>query len=249
MVRGPRRILRIQMKTTTAWDGVRSKRFPRLKKHSHFDVVVIGGGIAGLTAAYLLKKAGKTVCLLERDRLGNGDTGRTTAHLTAVTDSRISTLAKSFGKEAARLVWEAGEASINTIEAISREEKIACDFRRIPGYLHASLTGPGDESADLRSEADLALGLGIDAAYVPAVPRLSVPGVRYSNQAKFHPLRYLQGLARALDGEGSQIHEESEVTGIDAKPLFVRVGDLAVECDYVVIATHVPLMGIAGLVG
>ncbi len=206
-------------------------------------------GSAGLTAGYLLKKAGKTVCLLERDRLGSGDTGRTTAHLTAVTDRRISTLINSFGKETAGLVWEAGEASINTIEAIVGEEGIDCEFRRVPGYLHASLTGPGDESRDLSSEADAARGLGIDAVYVPQVPRLGVPGVRYSNQAKFHPLRYLQGLARALRGDGSEIHEESEVSEVEAKPLAVKVGDVRVECDYLVIATHVPLMGIAGLVG
>jgi glycine/D-amino acid oxidase-like deaminating enzyme/nitrite reductase/ring-hydroxylating ferredoxin subunit len=236
------------MKTTTAWDGVRSHRYPKLRKNSQFDVVVIGGGIAGLTAAYLLKKAGRSVCVLERDRLGGGDTGRTTAHLTAVTDRRISTLIKSFGRQTTSLVWQAGTAAINTIEAISQAEEIDCEFGRIPGYLHASLTGPGDESRDLRSEAEAARGLGIDATYVSAVPRLGVPGVRYSNQAKFHPLRYLQGLARAINGDGCEIHEQSEVSEVEAKPLAVKVGKLRVDCDYLVIATHVPLMGIAGLV-
>ncbi len=237
------------MKTTTAWDGVRSHRYAKLRSNSRFDVVVIGGGLTGLTAAYLLKKAGKTVCVLERDRLGSGDTGRTTAHLTAVTDRRISALVKSFGKETARVVWQAGTAAINTIEAISAAEEIDCEFRRIPGYLHASLTGPGDESRDLRSEADAARGLGIDATYLSEIPRLGLPGIRYSNQAKFHPLRYLQGLGQAIAGEGSEIHETSEVSEVEAKPLAVKVGKLRVECDYLVIATHVPLMGIAGLVG
>lgn len=237
------------MKTTTAWEGIRRPRFPKLKHKARFDVVIVGGGIAGVTAGYLLKKAGKTVCLLERDRLGSGDTGRTTAHLTYVTDRRITTLAKNFGKETARLVWQAGGAAINTIESIARAECIACKFRRIPGFLHASLTGPGDESSDLKRNADIARQLGFDATYLGAVPRIGVSGVRFSNQAKFHPLRYLFGVARALAGEGCSIHEESEVTEVEEKPLAVKVGDVRVECEYLVIATHVPLMGIAGLVG
>src|SRR5262249_55516070 len=141
------------------------------------------------------------------------------------------------------------EAAINSIEAIAREEEVDCEFRRIPGYLHASLTGPGDESRVLRSEAGIDRGLGIDATYVSSVPQLGVPGVRYSNQAKFHPLRYLLGLAQAFNGGGSEIHEESEVTEVEARPLTVKVGKLRVECEYLVIATHVPLMGIAGLIG
>jgi len=236
------------MKTTTAWDAVRLPRYSKLKKKGRFDVVVIGGGITGLTAAYLLKKAGKSVCLLERGRLGNGDTGRTTAHLTYVTDRRISELVKSFGKETTRLAWQAGVAAINTIESIA-QEGIEGEFRRIPGFLHAPLNAEGDETKQLQADCETARELGFDATFLSNVPRLGKPGVRFSNQAKFHPLRYLAGLARAIDGQGSAIHEESEVGEVEAQPLALKVGDLRIECDYLVIATHVPLMGIAGLVG
>ncbi len=100
----------------TAWQRVRPPRFARVTASAQFDVVVIGGGIAGVTAAYLLKRAGKKVCLLERDRLGAVDTGHTTAHLTYVTDLRLPELVKSFGKDGARMAWEGGAAAINTIE-------------------------------------------------------------------------------------------------------------------------------------
>jgi glycine/D-amino acid oxidase-like deaminating enzyme len=106
---------------------------------------VIGGGIAGITAAYLLKRAGKRVCLLERDRLGAVDTGHTTAHLTYVTDVRLTKLVKDFGRDGARLAWEGGAAAISTIEEIVRQERIDCDFRRVPGFLHSPLDGSKDE--------------------------------------------------------------------------------------------------------
>jgi glycine/D-amino acid oxidase-like deaminating enzyme/nitrite reductase/ring-hydroxylating ferredoxin subunit len=240
------------MQTTTAWETVHLPRFSKVTKSGRFDVVVVGGGIFGLTAGYLLKQAGKSVCLLDRDRLGSGDTGRTTAHLTYVTDRRIASLVDSFGKEATRTVLQAGVSAINTIESLAEAEQIECEFRRVPGYLHASLLG-GDsewerEAKQLQADSELAREMGVDATFLSEVPEVGGPGVRFSNQAKFHPLRYLGGLARALDGDGCAIHENSEVSEVEEKPLAVKVGNKRIECDYLVIATHVPLMGIAGMV-
>src|SRR6185369_17730169 len=110
------------MITKTPWQAVRLPRFPRLESDIECDVLVVGGGITGLTTAYLMAKAGKNVCLLERGRLGEGDTGCTTAHLTMVTDSRLTELADTFGNDGARLAWEGGTAAIYTIEEIARQE-------------------------------------------------------------------------------------------------------------------------------
>src|SRR3954463_9857973 len=96
------------MDTTSYWlDSASLPRFRKLEEDLNVDVVVIGGGIMGITAAYLLKQSGKTVALLERARLASIDTGHTTAHLTAVTDLRLQDIEKSFGKEAARATWDA----------------------------------------------------------------------------------------------------------------------------------------------
>src|SRR5262245_53477991 len=118
------------MKKISLWlDSQSLPKFPTLKSDLTVDVVVVGGGIAGITAAYLFKKAGLQVVLLERGRCGGVDTSYTTAHLTCVTDVRIHQLVERFGKVCARAIWEAGQAAMNQIVANIQSENIACDFQ------------------------------------------------------------------------------------------------------------------------
>lgn len=234
------------MNTKPYWSEYKSASFAPLNQSARFDVVVIGGGITGLTTAYLLKKAGKTVCLLEKGRLGGGDTGHTSAHLTQVTDPRLHRLVDTFGREAATLVWKGGGAAINTIQAIASELGADCDFRRTDGYLHSALGGNNGDADELRDEAKLATELGIAAQFVERVPYVDRPGIRFINQARFHPRAYLDVLAKAVHGHGSQIYEQSEVGNVTDDPLTIEVNDHQVHADYVVIATHMPLMGTMG---
>src|SRR5438132_10442584 len=109
-------------------------RFGKLEHHQHVDVVIVGGGITGLTSAYLLVQAGRSVALLERERCAQIDTGHTSAHLTMVTDKRLTDLVKHFGRDHAQAVWDAGLAAIAQIDKIVQEESIACDFAWVPAY-------------------------------------------------------------------------------------------------------------------
>jgi glycine/D-amino acid oxidase-like deaminating enzyme/nitrite reductase/ring-hydroxylating ferredoxin subunit len=236
------------MKSETPWQSVRVRRFSPLKKNQHFDAVVVGGGITGLSAAYQLKQAGQKVCLLERDHLGFVDTAMTTAHLTYVTDLRAYQLAKTFGEQRAKLVWEAGDLAINMIESIVNKHGIDCEFRRVPGFLSAPLAGDKDESKSLRRDAETADHLGFAARFVDSVPFFNRPGVLFADQAKFHPLKYLAGLAGAIEGDGSKIFEQSEVSEVKDQPLAVVANGKTIDTNFVVIATHVPLMGKTNLV-
>ena len=236
------------MKKEPLWREAGTAPLPKNSLPQERDVVVIGGGITGLTAAVLLKRSGKRVCVLEKSRVGSGETGHTSAHLTCLTDLRPVELIRNFGEEAARLAWQAGAAAIDLIEQLVEDLNIDCGFRRVPGFLHAALRGTEDESTSLREEADAAAKLGFAARYVPSTPVLGKPGVGFADQAIFWPTSYLNALAAEIQGDGSLVCEEAEVTEVGDRPTSVAVGDHRITCDEVVVATHVPLMGKSGLV-
>lgn len=239
------------MDTSSYWiDSASLPRFPKVEKNLEVDAVVIGGGLTGITAAYLLKQAGKTVALLERERCARVDTGHTTAHLTSVTDLRLQALAKTFGREAAKAVWDAGAAAIDEIVKIIRAEDIACDFRWVPGYLHSPLEGatPKDR-AELSREAKLATELQIAAEFADAVPFFNLPGVKFPHQAIFHPRKYLAALVQRIPGRGSHVFENSDASEAQEKPLAVKSNGKTIRCGSILMATHNPLMGLAGTFG
>ncbi len=158
--------------TTPFWlTGARTHHYAPLDRDLHVDAVVIGGGITGLTAAYLLKQAGKTVALIERRRIAESETGHTTAHLTAVTDHSLSHLVASLGDDHATATWDAGFAAIAQIQEIVLSEHIECDFSWVPGYLYASASQDKDEArAECGQEAEIATRLGFDATLVDEAP-------------------------------------------------------------------------------
>lgn len=232
--------------TTPYWTIEKPPTFPALSRNLTVDAVVVGGGITGITAAYLLKTAGLTVAVLERGRVGQGETSHTTAHVTAVTDQPYPELVRSFGADHAQAVWDAGFAAIGEIDTIVRRERIDCDFRWVPGFLHTSLRGRSDSDDDarqLRDQAAIVADAGFDAEYLPSIPGFSRPGVRFDGQAKFHPLKYLYAVARVVPGNGCHIFEQSLVDTITADPLSVSAGGHTITARFVVVATHVPIVG------
>jgi glycine/D-amino acid oxidase-like deaminating enzyme/nitrite reductase/ring-hydroxylating ferredoxin subunit len=231
-------------------DSAPLKRFPRLEKNLSVDFIVVGAGITGITAAYLLKETGLTVALVERERLASMDTGHTTAHLTCITDVELQELARNFGDDHAQAAWDAGTAAVNEIERIVQDQEIQCEFTRVPAYVHVF----GDsfsqkEISQLKKEARLGAKLGFDASYLESVPYFNVPAIRYPNQAKFHPRKYLCVLAGKLSGKGSHVFEKSEATEFDAKKRRVKVNRNWISFDRVVMATNNPLVGLASLTG
>jgi glycine/D-amino acid oxidase-like deaminating enzyme/nitrite reductase/ring-hydroxylating ferredoxin subunit len=213
------------------------------------DVAVVGGGITGLTAAYLLKMAGLSVCVLDRGRCAAVDTGHTTAHLTFVTDELITHLVDTFGRDTAAAVWHAGRVAIDAIEAHIATEDVSCDFRRVPGYLHEALAGKGLSKDQLQEQARAAHECGFEAAFIESTPPFGVAGVRFDEQALFHPRKYLSTLSRAIHGDGSFIFEESPAEKVAEAPLGIRSGAYTVRCGHIVFATHTPRVGRASALG
>ena len=235
--------------TTPYWmDTAKRPRFRPLGRDLTVDVLVVVGGVTGIMAAHLLKQAGLRIALLERERLAARDSGHTTSHLTCVTDKRLHQLVDHFGRSHAKASWDAGMAAIDEFERIVREEEIECEWSRVPGYLHAPLNGgQADERPHLRQDAKLANAFGFDAAYLDRVPFMHTPGVRFSDQAKFHPLKFLVALAKKIHGNGSHIFEDSPVTKFDAEKNRARANGHWINYDRVVLATNSPVLGESGL--
>lgn len=239
------------MNTTPYWfDGVELPQIPTLANDLEVDVVVIGGGLTGITAAYLLKEAGVKVALLERQRCAAGDTGHTTAHLTYVTDYRLHHLVKTFGGDGAKAFWEAGMAAIDQIYDLVRDLNIDCDFKWVPGYLHCKLfESDKADVASLHNDAEAAQQLGFESQWVDKVPYANRPGIRFANQAKFHPHKYLRALLSIIPGNGSYVFENTEAREIKKDPLQVQAGSYHIKCKYLMIATHTPLIGKKNMLG
>jgi glycine/D-amino acid oxidase-like deaminating enzyme/nitrite reductase/ring-hydroxylating ferredoxin subunit len=237
-----------KMATHPYWaDSASVSNFPRLQRKQRVDVVVIGAGITGLTAAHVLLKAGKTVAVLERARCAQIDTGHTSAHLTMVTDERLTDLVSRIGRDHAQAVWDGGLAAIAQIDETTREHEIDCAFEWVDGYLHRALEEGARDRTDFEAEASLAADLGFDATFEHQVPLVGVPGIRFAQQARFHPRKYLAGLARSIADLGGKIYEHSEAGEFCDDPLGVKVGDVMVTCDDIVIATHTPLVGLTDI--
>jgi glycine/D-amino acid oxidase-like deaminating enzyme/nitrite reductase/ring-hydroxylating ferredoxin subunit len=173
------------------------------------DVVVVGAGIAGLSTAYELARLGKSVIVIDRGKLGRGMTARTTAHLVSEIDDYYHVLIDVHGADEARRYHESQVAAINRIEAICRDEGIACDFRRLDGYYIPSEDGGGD-LLEQEFQACRSIGVEVDWAERAPMPGLdSGRCLRFPGQGRFHPTKYLAGLARSLEGFGGRLFADT----------------------------------------
>ena len=178
------------------------------------DVAVVGAGIAGLSVAYELSRAGRSVIVLDRGPIGGGMTARTTGHLASELDDYYHVLIEARGIDAAREVCAAQVAAVDRIEAIVREERLDCDFARLDGYLFPA---PETDPAVLEKEHAAArrVGLAVDWADEAPIPGLrSGRGLRFPNQGRFHPLKYLNGLIGCLAGAGVRLHGGTTVNDV-----------------------------------
>lgn len=230
--------------TTSAWMSVSTPQFDPLNKNTTADACIIGAGIAGLTTAYLLSRRGLKTVVLEDGRIGGGETGRTTAHLTAALDDRYFELERLHGADGARLAAASHTVAIDQVEQIINEEGVACDFERLDGYL---FTPPGESAEILERELAAAQRAGlINTELVKRAPLKQFDtgtALRFPNQAQFHPLKYLTGLAEAITRRGGQICTGTHAAQIEGgdNAVVTTADGRKVTCGAVVVATNTPV--------
>lgn len=225
----------------TIWLDTNPLKFKNLLgEDTETNVLIIGGGIAGLTTAYLCLKEGKKVIVLEDGYLGSGETGRTTAHLSTCLDDRYYNYEKKIGEDGSKLVAESHADAIREIETIVKRENITCDFKRINGYLflHES-----DKLKNLNEELNATHRAGIKTEMRNAIPGFSGKGetnsILFPNQGRFHVLKYLQGLQEAVLNLGGKIYTHSRAEKISSKG--AESNGFTIDAQYIVVATNTPV--------
>lgn len=212
-----------------------------LESNRRVDVAIVGGGIAGVTTAAKLEDEGLEVALLERDRVLNGVTGRTTAKVTALHGLIYDHLIDYFGVDRARQYAAANQAAIDDIEATVENRSIDCEFQRAPAYTYVN---PGDDRSDVRQEVEAARRLDLPVSYVEEteLPYEISGAVRFANQAYFHPRKYLLELVESVSAGNGHVFEHTTVESVDdGNPCRVSTDGGMVVADDVVVATHFPV--------
>lgn len=214
---------------------------PRLQGDLEVDVAVIGGGISGLTAALLLQRAGKKVALIEAHRIGAGETGHTTAHLTELLDARYHVLESKFGKEGALLAADSARASIARIEAFVMESEESCGFRRVPGYLYAE-TRKQKEDLDREFPSLERVGARVSHSTSSPLPFPILSALRIENQARVHPLEYLRVLSQRARAAGALLFESTRMLDVEeGEPCRVITESGTLRARDVLVLTNVPV--------
>ncbi|MDY7014862.1 MAG: FAD-dependent oxidoreductase, partial [Cyanobacteriota bacterium] len=230
-------------KPNSYWiDSTESLPKPSLENDILVDVAIVGAGIVGITAAMLLKKAGKKVALIEAKSLAAGVSGHTTAKITSLHQLIYADLIEKLGEDKARLYGESNEAAIALMVKLVEEEQIDCDFSQQSAYTFAERP---EDLSKVEAETEAAVKLGLPASLVKetSLPFPVAGAVKFDNQAQFHVRNYLLHLAQNIAGEGSYIFEHSRVETIEeGDPCEVKTSRGTVRATDVIISTHLPLL-------
>ena len=212
--------------------------FPVLSGEIDVDVAIVGGGIVGVTTARLLKDRGLTVALLEARRVGEEVTGKSTAKITSQHNVAYTSIASKFGEEGARLYGEANQAGLATIRSLAERHNISCNLETRPAFTY---TRDGGEVDTIEKEVEIARRLGLPASLTreTGLPFEVMAAMRWDDQAQFHPVRYVKGLADTIPGDGCHLFETSRVIDWDPHRVATEAG--TVRARHVLMATHLPL--------
>ena len=214
--------------------------YPHLDDNFRTDIVIVGGGITGLTSAYLLKQAGFRVVVLEKNLVGSGTSGKTTGKITSQHGLVYDNLSRRLGKRTARIYAEANQSAAGKVKEIIQKEKIDCDITSKDNYV---FTTDYHKTRQFKAEAGIAAALDLPATFetVSDLPFKIEAAVKFSNQAMFNVQKYLLGLARLIHGNGSYVFEHSNVTNFhDGHPAYVKANGKKVTAKDIIVATKIP---------
>ncbi len=216
--------------------------FPQLKENITVDVAIVGAGITGLSTASYLMNRGLKVAIVEANHVGYGVSGFNSGHLTSMLlDMKYSSIHHDFGTEKTQLVGQCQVDAINMIEANIRQYGMDCEFKRIPGFLYAEQP---DQVKALEKEFNATQQANVPCELIDhaPLPFNTHKAILLPEQARFHPLKYVQGLAQAVAAQDELLFENTHVVGIDqGEQCVVKTRSGTITANKVVLGTHTPI--------
>jgi glycine/D-amino acid oxidase-like deaminating enzyme/nitrite reductase/ring-hydroxylating ferredoxin subunit len=225
---------------STWLDGAPAPERAPLAADLEVEVLVIGAGIVGMGAALELQRDGAEVAVIEARTIGAGVSGNTTAKLSSLHGLTYDSMTSTHGAETARLYGEANQWGIERVAELAAELEIECDLRRKPNFTY---TEDPDQVGQIEAEVEAAREAGLPAQLTTEtdLPFEVAGAIRFDDQAEFHPVAYLRGIAAELERGGATIHERTRATAASGGRVRTE-GGATIEAEQVIVATHVPFL-------
>jgi glycine/D-amino acid oxidase-like deaminating enzyme/nitrite reductase/ring-hydroxylating ferredoxin subunit len=228
------------MNTKSVWrSSTEPSNFPSLPGDLTVDVVIIGGGITGITAAHLLSAAGKKVAVLEARRIAAGSTGYSTGNLYSMVGNQgLHKIKSKWSEDVMREVVSARSAAVDFIEYLVKKFSIDCDFKRIPWSLFTDLE---KQKSFIEKEEESVQSAGLSTSKDISFPLPWRFGFTVDEQAQFNPYAYVVSLAQNISSENCLIFEGTKVRKVEEGNVCKVETDCGVVfADQVIMATHTP---------
>jgi glycine/D-amino acid oxidase-like deaminating enzyme/nitrite reductase/ring-hydroxylating ferredoxin subunit len=227
-------------KQTSVWrDELLPPSLPVLQEDRQADVSIVGGGLTGIVTAFFLVREGKKVILIEKERLGEGDTAYTTAFLTEMIDAPLTQLSHTWDEDTAGRVWRSQEHAISLIERLIKQIGIDADFRRCDEYFFSNTQ---DKAATLQKEFQLAQKLHLPVDQKGSLPFAGTDFFMVRDQATFHPLKFIFSLAKRAQEMGVEMYEGTHLHEIEAgHPHTALTSGGRIRAEHIILATHSPI--------
>jgi glycine/D-amino acid oxidase-like deaminating enzyme len=225
------------MSDISTWlENSKQQKLRQLNEDLNVDVAIIGGGITGITAAFLLSKQKKRVVVVDKDGISQGATGWTTAIITQYIDTDLKTLVENYDKKTAQLVWQSGKDALDFIRKTVQKENIDCEFVAVPYYVYATSDHEFDNIKQ-EFEASQKLTSNLTLSHDNTLPIKAHGVLTLPNQAKFHPVKYVSSLAQEAIKNGVSIYQ-AEVKEIKDQKVITKSG--TIKAKDIIVATHLP---------
>jgi len=217
--------------------------YPKLEKDLETDVAIVGGGLVGISTAYFLRNSGLKVAVFEAERIAEKTSGNTTAKVTVFHDLKYAFLKNKVGAKAARIYAQSNRWAIEEFERIVNNEKISCNWQRMPAYGFAET----DEGLrKIKEELEAAGEAGLSVLFFQKDDFLTMKikgGIKFEDQAIFHPRKFILAMAQILEKSGIEIFENTRIEEISESGEACRLKSSknTIKAKKIILASNYPI--------